>query len=106
MIRPSPFIIDKNKRFYKLQRGSMTYNYGKQIRVCSKVSYIWRENNDAGDLSLSPGIGKIIDSLTSADGVEVRAHTIMKDSDCTCLRASGSSPGNNNKTQHPIWRDQ
>lgn len=84
----------------------MTYNYGKQIRVCSKVSYIWRKNNDAGDLSLSPGIGKIIDSLTLADGVEVRAHTIMEDSDCTRLRASGSSPGNNNKTQHPIWSDQ
>ena len=36
----------------------MTYNYGKQIRVCSKVSYILRENNDAGDLSTSLRIEK------------------------------------------------
>lgn len=43
----------------------MTYNYGKQIRVCSEVSYILRENNDAGDLSPSPRIGKIIDSSTT-----------------------------------------
>lgn len=36
----------------------MTYNYGRQIRVCSKVSYILRENNDAGDLFSSLQIGK------------------------------------------------
>lgn len=36
----------------------MTYNYGKQIRVCSKVSYILKENNDAGDLSASLRMGK------------------------------------------------
>lgn len=54
----------------------MTYNYGKQIRVCREVSYILRENNDAGDLSASPRIGKIIDSSTASHGVEERARPV------------------------------
>ena len=58
----------------------MTYNYGKQIRVCSKVSYILKENNDAGDLFPSLRIGKIIDSLISTHRVEEWAQRIMKDS--------------------------
>lgn len=36
----------------------MTHNYGKQIRVCSKVSYILKKNNDARDLSPSLRIEK------------------------------------------------
>lgn len=43
----------------------MTYNYGKQIRVCSKVSYILKGNNDAGDLSPPLSIEEIIDSFTA-----------------------------------------
>lgn len=58
----------------------MTYNYGKQIRVCSKVSYILKENNDAGDLFPSLRIGKIIDSFISTHRVEEWAQRIMKDS--------------------------
>lgn len=58
----------------------MTYNYGKQIRVCSKVSYILKENNDAGDVSPSLRIGKIIDSFISTHRVEEWAQRIMKDS--------------------------
>lgn len=70
----------------------MTYNYGKQIRVCSKVSYILKENNDAGDLSPSPRIEKIIDSLTASRGFEERAHRFMRDSACTRKSASVSGP--------------
>ncbi len=57
----------------------MTYNYGKQIRVCSKVSYILKENNDAGDLSPSLRIEKIIDSLTVSHGVWEHARGFMRD---------------------------
>lgn len=69
----------------------MTYNYGKQIRVCSKVSYILKENNDAGDLSPSLRIGKIIDSFTASHGVEVRAHRFMRDN--VFIRKRASVPG-------------
>lgn len=72
----------------------MTYNYGKQIRVCSKVSYILKENNDARDLSLSLRIEKIIDSSTASHGVEERAHRFMRDSASTRRRASVSGPQN------------
>lgn len=51
----------------------MTYNYGKQIRVCSKVSYILKENNDARDLSASLSIEKIIDSFTALHWVQEHA---------------------------------
>lgn len=67
----------------------MTYNYGKQIRVCSKVSYILKENNDAGDVSPSLRIGKIIDSTTSTHRVEECPHRIMKSSAYTRKGASG-----------------
>jgi len=70
----------------------MTYNYGKQIRVCSKVSYILKENNDAGDLSPSLRIGKIIDSFTASHGVEVHARRFMRDNVCTRKRASVPGP--------------
>ena len=43
----------------------MTYNYCKQIRVCSKVSYILKGNNDARDLSPPLSIEEIIDSFTA-----------------------------------------
>lgn len=42
----------------------MTYNYGKQIRVCSKASYILEKNNDAGDLSPFLWIGKKHKTIT------------------------------------------
>ena len=70
----------------------MTYNYGKQIRVCSKVSYILKENNDAGDLSPSPRIGKIIDSFTASHEVEGRAHRFTRDSAGTRKRTCVSGP--------------
>lgn len=70
----------------------MTYNYGKQIRVCSKVSYILKENNDAGDLSPSLRIEKIIDSFTTSHGVEEHAHTFMWDNVCTSKRVSVPGP--------------
>lgn len=69
----------------------MTYNYGKQIRVCSKVSYILKENNDAGDLSASLRIEKIIDFFTALHWVEVHAHRFTRYSVCT--RKSPSVPG-------------
>lgn len=68
----------------------MTYNYGKQIRVCSKVSYILKENNDAGDLSASLRIEKIIDSVTVSHWVEEPARRFMRDSVCTRKGASVS----------------
>lgn len=62
----------------------MTYNYGKQIRVCSKVSYILKENNDAGDLSPSLRIEKkIIDSFTASHGLEEHASKFKRDNVCT-----------------------
>lgn len=62
----------------------MTYNYGKQIRVCSKVSYILKENNDAGDLSASPRMGeKIMDCFTVLHGVEEHARGFTRDDVCT-----------------------
>lgn len=70
----------------------MTYNYGKQIRVCSKVSYILKENNDAGDLSPSLRIEKIIDSFTASHGVEEHARRFMRDNVCTRKRASVPGP--------------
>lgn len=70
----------------------MTYNYGKQIRVCREVSYILRENNDAGDLSASPRIGKIIDSSTASRGVEERARRSMRDNVCTRKGTSVPDP--------------
>lgn len=69
----------------------MTYNYGKQIRVCSKVSYILKENNDAGDLFASLRIEKIIDSVTVSHWVEEHARRFMRDSVCT--RKGASVPG-------------
>lgn len=70
----------------------MTYNYGKQIRVCSEVSYILRENNDAGDLSPSPRIEKIIDSSTASHGVEEHARWFMRDNVCTRKRTRVPDP--------------
>lgn len=70
----------------------MTYNYGKQIRVCSKVSYILKENNDATDLSPPLRIWKIIDFTTDPQGVEECAHKIMKDSASKGQGARGSGP--------------
>lgn len=70
----------------------MTYNYGKQIRVCSKVSYILKENNDAGDLFASLRIEKIIDSFTASRRVEEWAHRFMRDNVCTRKRASVPGP--------------
>lgn len=70
----------------------MTYNYGKQIRVCREVSYILRENNDAGDLSASPRIGKIIDSSTASRGVEEHARRSMRDNVCSRKRTSVPDP--------------
>lgn len=70
----------------------MTYNYGKQIRVCGEVSYILRENNDAGDLSASPRIGKIIDSSTASHAVEERARRSTRDNVCTRKRTSVPDP--------------
>lgn len=70
----------------------MTYNYGKQIRVCSEVSYILRENNDAGDLSPSPRIEKIINSSTVWHGVEEHARQFMRDNVSTRKRTSVPDP--------------
>lgn len=61
----------------------MTYNYGKQIRVCSKVSYILKKNNDAGDLFPSLRIEKIIHFYTASHGVEEHARRFMRDNVCT-----------------------
>lgn len=66
----------------------MTYNYGKQIRVCSKVSYILRENNDAGDLSPSPRTEKIIDSSTASYGVEEHEGQCLHKKGNKCPRPS------------------
>lgn len=70
----------------------MTYNYGKQIRVCSKVSYVLKENNDAGDLSPPLRIGKIIDSSAASHGVEVHTRRFMRDNVCTRRRARVPGP--------------
>lgn len=70
----------------------MTYNYGKQIRVCSKVSYILKENNDAGDLSPSLRIEKIIDSFIGSHEVEEHARRFTRDNVCTRKRASVPGP--------------
>lgn len=64
----------------------MTYNYGKQIRVCSKVSYILKENNDAGDLSASPrieGKKKKKDCFTVLHRVEEHDRGFTRDDVCT-----------------------
>lgn len=70
----------------------MTYNYGKQIRVCSKVSYILKKNNDAVDLFPSLRIEKIIDSFTASHGVEEHARWFMRDNVDTRKRASVPGP--------------
>lgn len=70
----------------------MTYNYGKQIRVCSKVSYILKENNDAGDLSASLRTEKIIDSFTALHWVEEHARRFTRYSVGTRKRASVPGP--------------
>lgn len=70
----------------------MTHNYGKQIRVCSKVSYILKENNDAGDLSPSLRIEKIIDSFTASHGVEEHTRRFRRDNVCTTKRTSAPDP--------------
>lgn len=78
----------------------MTYNYGKQIRVCSKVSYILKENNDAGDLSPSLRIEKIIDSFTASHGVEEHARWFMGENVCTRKRTSVPDPNTMCVTGH------
>lgn len=71
----------------------MTYNYGKQIRVCSKVSYILKENNDAGDLSASLRMEKkIMDCFAVLHGVEEHARRFTRDDVCTKKRTSVPDP--------------
>lgn len=63
----------------------MTYNYDKQIRVCSKVSYILKENNDARDLSPFLRMKKKRKKIpfTASHGVEKPAHKFTRDRVCT-----------------------
>lgn len=68
----------------------MTYNYDKQIRVCSKVSYILKENNDARDLSPFLGIKKI--PFTASHRVEKLAHKFKRDHVCTRKGAGVCGP--------------
>lgn len=68
----------------------MTYNYGKQIRVCSKVSYILKKNNDARDLSPSLRIEKnnrFLHSLTWGCGACSQVHKgqCLHKKKCKCL---------------------